>query len=76
MNIEKDIAKLNKYTKEIVELIHDSHDMTDSDVQGAVMGIVAEIIAGDEVYKDYIEDKMCGEPRLVEDDGGGVILQE
>jgi hypothetical protein len=40
----KNIEKANQYTKEIMELIDNQDEMTRSDLQGAVMGIVVKIL--------------------------------
>lgn len=40
----KNIEKANQYTKEIMELIDEKEELTQSDLQGAVMGIVVKIL--------------------------------
>jgi hypothetical protein len=40
----KNIEKANRYTKEIMELIDEKEELTQSDLQGAVMGIVVKIL--------------------------------
>jgi hypothetical protein len=40
----KNIEKANLYTKEIMELIDEKEELTQSDLQGAVMGIVVKIL--------------------------------
>lgn len=40
----KNIEKANQYTKEIMELIEEKEELTQSDLQGAVMGIVIKIL--------------------------------
>jgi hypothetical protein len=40
----KNIEKANQYTKEIMELIKEKEELTQSDLQGAVMGIVVKIL--------------------------------
>jgi hypothetical protein len=40
----KNIEKANQYTKEIMDLIDEKEELTQSDLQGAVMGIVVKIL--------------------------------
>jgi hypothetical protein len=42
--VAEDIRTANKYTSEIMELIDNQDEMTRSDLQGAVMGIVVKIL--------------------------------
>lgn len=42
--VAEDIRTANKYTSEIMELIDNQDEMTRSDLQGAVMGIVIKIL--------------------------------
>ena len=42
--ISNDIKVVNKYTTEIMELIDHKDEMTQSDLQGAVMGIVVKML--------------------------------
>jgi len=40
----KNIEIANQYTKEIMDLINEKEELTQSDLQGAVMGIVVKIL--------------------------------
>ncbi len=42
--VAEDIRTANKYTKEIMDLIDEKDELTQSDLQGAVMGIVVKIL--------------------------------
>jgi hypothetical protein len=42
--VSEDIRTANKYTSEIMELIDNQDEMTRSDLQGAIMGIVVKIL--------------------------------
>jgi hypothetical protein len=42
--VAEDIRTANKYTSEIMELIDNQDEMTRSDLQGAVIGIVVKIL--------------------------------
>ena len=41
-----DIRKINDYTDQMLELINDSEELTQSDLQGAAMALVTKIMQG------------------------------